>query len=148
MKTQLMILAATCGSVLLVCSAYAQGTLAPPGTPAPTMKTLQQVEPRTPISGLPYTITNSESHYVTGNLESTGNGVVIATGNVTPDLMGFSLNGDGGGSDSGILVNGMSWATTSSSFIPPSGPDVTEMVSSVGDTNRVYRVQAQPPVSP
>lgn len=46
------------------------------------------------------------------------------------------------------LSNGMSWATTSPSFIPPFGPDVTEMVSSVGDTNRFYRVQAQPPLNP
>jgi hypothetical protein len=47
-----------------------------------------------------------------------------------------------------VLSNGMSWTTTSSSFIPPSGPDVTETVPSVIDTNRFYRVQAQPPLSP
>jgi hypothetical protein len=29
---------------------HAQGSLTPPGAPAPTMKSLDQVEPRTPIS--------------------------------------------------------------------------------------------------
>ena len=28
---------------------FAQGSLTPPGAPAPTMKTLAQIEPRTPI---------------------------------------------------------------------------------------------------
>ncbi len=46
------------------------------------------------------------------------------------------------------LSNGMSWTMTSSSFIPPSGPDVTETVPGVSDTNRFYRVQAMPPLSP
>jgi len=34
----------------------AQGPLTPSGAPEPTMNTLGQVEPRTPISSLPYTI--------------------------------------------------------------------------------------------
>ncbi|MDF7801909.1 hypothetical protein P4C99_20705 [Pontiellaceae bacterium B1224] len=46
------------------------------------------------------------------------------------------------------LSNGMSWATTSASFIPPSGPEVTETVSGVTDTNRFYRVEAALPLSP
>jgi len=46
------------------------------------------------------------------------------------------------------LSNGMEWTTTSSSFIPPSGPDVTEEVPGVTDTNRFYRVEAAPPLSP
>src|SRR5438105_5129643 len=42
-------------------SSFGQGSLTPPGAPAPSMKTLQQVEPRTPISSAPFTITNSGS---------------------------------------------------------------------------------------
>jgi hypothetical protein len=38
---------------------HAQGSLTPPGAPAPTMKTLAQIEPRTPISSAPFTITVS-----------------------------------------------------------------------------------------
>ena len=45
-----------------------QGSLTPPGAPGETMKALAQVEPRTPISSLPYTISESGSYYVTGNL--------------------------------------------------------------------------------
>ncbi len=83
-----------------------QGSLTPPGAPGETMKTLAQVEPRTPISSLPYTITESGSYYVTGNLSSTTNGIVIETSGVTVDLMGFSLTGDGGYGDYGIYVDG------------------------------------------
>jgi len=36
------------------------------------MKTLQHVEPRTPISSLPFRVTNSGSYYLTGNLTNTG----------------------------------------------------------------------------
>jgi hypothetical protein len=46
------------------------------------------------------------------------------------------------------LSNGMSWTVTSSSFIPPFGPDVEEEVIGVTDTNRFYRVEAAPPLSP
>jgi parallel beta-helix repeat protein len=72
-----------------------QGSLTPPGAPGETMKTLAQVEPRTPISSLPYTISEPGSYYVTGNLSSTTNGIVIESSGVTVDLMGFSLRGDG-----------------------------------------------------
>ncbi|HXF10126.1 MAG TPA: hypothetical protein VN625_05025, partial [Desulfuromonadaceae bacterium] len=37
---------------------FAQGSLTPPGGPAPDMKTLDQVQPRVPISSVPYTIAN------------------------------------------------------------------------------------------
>jgi hypothetical protein len=70
----------------------AQGSLTPPGAPAPTMKTLDQVEPRTPISSAPYTITVPGSYYLTTNLTvSSGNAITIATNGVTLDLTGFSI---------------------------------------------------------
>ena len=46
----------------------AQGPLAPPGAPGPLFKTLQQVEPRIPISALPATLSQAGSYYLTTNL--------------------------------------------------------------------------------
>jgi parallel beta-helix repeat protein len=64
-----------------------------------TMKSLDQIEARTPISSLPYTITNPGSYYVTANLTgvSGSDGIDIATNNVTLDLNGFTLHGAGAG---------------------------------------------------
>lgn len=96
-----------CLSALLPDHAFAQGPLAPPGPPGPVMKTLQQVEPRTPISSLPLTITNSGSYYLTGNLTAPGtNGVTVATNDVSLDLNGFVLDGRGGGGG-GVRVSGV-----------------------------------------
>ncbi len=93
---------------LQVSNAFAQGSLTPPGAPGPTMMTLSQIEPRTPISSLPFTISTPGSYYVTANLATTlnQNGIIIAADNVTIDLNGFTLSGGGGSSGEGI------WAAT------------------------------------
>jgi parallel beta-helix repeat protein len=59
------------------------------------MKTLAQIEPRTPISGLPFTITNGGSFYLTTNLTgiADNDGILIAASDVTLDLAGFALIG-------------------------------------------------------
>ncbi len=44
------------------------------------------------------------------------------------------------------LSNGTQWVE-GSSFIPPSGPDVTEILSGVTNNTRFYRVKAVPPLS-
>lgn len=74
-------------------TAFAQGSLTPPGAPAPTMKSLDQIEARTPISSAPFTITNSGSYYLTTNLTvSTGDAIDINTNGVTLDLNGFTIS--------------------------------------------------------
>ena len=71
----------------------AQGSLTPPGAPAPTMKTLDQLEPRTPISSAAFTISTSGSYYLTGNLTvASGNAITISADQVTLDLNGFSIS--------------------------------------------------------
>jgi len=83
----------------------AQGPLTPPGAPAPTMKTLDQVEARTPVSAAPLTITASGSYYLTGNLTvATGNAITIASDNVTLDLNGFTISSTAPSPGSGIGV--------------------------------------------
>jgi hypothetical protein len=65
---------------------HAQGALTPPGAPAPTMKTLAQIEPRMPISSLTYIISAPGSYYLTTNLTCIGgsaNGINISSSDVT-----------------------------------------------------------------
>ncbi len=69
-------------------SAWAQGGLTPPGAPATTMKTLAQVEPRTPISSAPVTLSQPGSYYLTTNVNGT---ITIDADYVTLDLMGFRV---------------------------------------------------------
>ncbi len=85
-----LLLLSTLNPQLSTC--FAQGSLTPPGAPGPTMKTLAQIEPRTPISSAPYTISSPGSYYLTTNLTvSSGGAITIATNGVTLDLSGFTI---------------------------------------------------------
>jgi parallel beta-helix repeat protein len=112
MKTSLRFGALMCAlvsSFILLPSALPQGSLTPPGAPAPTMKTLDQVEPRIAINATNtpgdadslFKITQPGSYYLTGNItgESSKHGVEIVASGVTLDLNGFDLLGAAGSLD-------------------------------------------------
>ncbi|HZJ13677.1 MAG TPA: hypothetical protein VFD27_01440, partial [Chthoniobacteraceae bacterium] len=77
-------------------TALAQGPLTPPGAPAPTMKTLDQIEPRTAINSTNtpgdddslFKITQPGSYYLPGNITgvATKHGIEITASDVTLDL--------------------------------------------------------------
>ena len=106
MKTKILL--TTVSTFLILHFAFGQGALTPPGAPAPTMKTLAQIEPRTPIAALPFNITQPGSYYLTTNLTQAinGGGIFITSANVTLDLNGFALLGANSGTTNGITLSG------------------------------------------
>lgn len=85
--------------LLLLPICAAAGSLTPPGAPAPTMKTLDEVEARIPIhkEDLPLTISHPGSYFLAENIHFVGNslGIHITTSSVSIDLNGFTLKGSG-----------------------------------------------------
>lgn len=103
-------------------TAFAQGSLTPPGAPVPTMKSLDQIEARTPISSAPFTITQSGSYYLTTNLICTvSNAIVIAANGVMLDLNGWTISSslpDAANGGAAILLNsGLRNITIANGFI-------------------------------
>src|SRR5678815_90222 len=97
------ILNAAAATVLLAgTAALVAGPLTPPaGGPAPTYRTLSEVQPATPVQSLPgsaqdmHVITQPGSYYLTGPITATAgsDGIQVLADAVTIDLGGFALDG-------------------------------------------------------
>ena len=112
--TELALLTLVSAFSLQPLALLAQGSLTPPGAPAPTMKSLDQIynqigtvqDPRTIVnaantpgdSGNSFIISQPGSYYLTTNLVGVSgkSGIKIAANNVTLDLNGFALQGVSG----------------------------------------------------
>jgi hypothetical protein len=119
MKTKILLITFI-SSFFILHSAFGQGALTPPGAPAPTMKTLAQIEARTPISSAPFTISAPGSYYLTTNLTiSSGNAINVNANNVTLDLNGFTLfsTENPAASSAGIMLNSVGNITIVRGFI-------------------------------
>jgi parallel beta-helix repeat protein len=110
MKTAKLIIS-TFSIMFMAIHVQAQGGLAPTAAPAPTMKTLQQVEPRIDLATVSgdasyhHVITNSGSYYLSNNLGVTlANGISISVAGVTLDLNGFEISRASGSGVRGISI--------------------------------------------
>ncbi len=99
------VLLAFVGLMVLPNGAWA-GDLQPPAAPGSTMKTLDEVEPRIPISqaDIPLIISTSGSYYLTEDVNTSGVAIQIDCNDVTIDLSGYSLTGTGSGNSNGIRI--------------------------------------------
>jgi hypothetical protein len=113
MKINHCLLAATffVATFFVQTAAWAQGSLTPPGAPAPTMKTADQIyaklEPRIPVGANTtpgdandlFIISQPGSYYLTTNIVGVSgkNGIEISANDVSLDLNGFALQGAGTG---------------------------------------------------
>ncbi|MDB6122527.1 MAG: hypothetical protein JWQ71_1520 [Pedosphaera sp.] len=88
--------------LLVSFTAFGQGSLTPPGAPAATMKTLDQIQPRKDVLKLgsdpyaQYVITQPGSYFLSTNIVMVSGlrAIEIAANDVTLDLCGFTIFGN------------------------------------------------------
>lgn len=127
-------------------AAFAQGPLTPPvGAPVASMKTLQQIEPRTAIGGSSATVNLSTagSYYLTGDITvANGSGIVISgVKGLTLDLNGFTIKSTSSAvfDGEGILITGTSSGISIRNGHIISGTTVSGSGSSASTTNHGFK---------
>lgn len=129
-------------SLFVIINICAAGNLDPSAAPGSTMKPLDQVEPRTPITALPFTISQSGSYYLTKNLTATGTGITVSSDDVTIDLCGFTINGPGAIAYTyGIVMSGKKNVEIRNGTIRNFGYDGIAELSSGGSNLRITGVK-------
>ncbi len=119
---RLRLIRSTILSLALAPAAFAQGPLAPPGAPAPSMKSLDQIDARVATAGerIPvnattcpgnanslFVIAQSGSYFLTGDVAGVSgkDGIHIAAAGVTLDLNGYQVDGIAAPGRMGILID-------------------------------------------
>jgi parallel beta-helix repeat protein len=123
------------------------GTLQPPAAPAPTMKTLDEVEPRVPIhaSDLPLTITEPNSYYLVEDVNFTddaNHAITIESNDVTIDLMGYTLKGPDSGNKSGIYMDVRTNVEVRNGTVRDFGSGAIFALGSSSNSHRVINIRA------
>ena len=136
--------------ILLPSALHAQGSLTPTGAPAPAMLTLNQIEPRTPISSAPITIVQPGSYYLTTNLSVTAaNAITIVANNVTLDLNGFAISSTAPGATGyGIELGNVNATTNISIFNGFISSGVTNNAGTYSGSGFAYGIAYPGAVSP